>query len=365
MKGIIEHLIKQYITWRFRKRSPFLIALSASAAIVVACIGLGSLTGALSFRDVTLELSQGDSILFTILNATCVIALFVFIVSFLILVFEFFYGIVKSGNRKVLVVEGRGLRDDDGKALADSLSGDLPRSRVPYILDLRQHLDGKILEPELLAKRVSAAKDFVVQTRRGNGRSDTEVVYGGLTAVPLTVLTGVELDDEGKITVFDWDRDVEDWRPLDDIDDGLRFSEPELEDTPETESVLLAVSVSYPIDDTDLATSFDIPIVRMQLEGMSSSSHWSGTKQAALAGQFLEMAKKLSSKGVRHIHLVLAAPNSIAFNFGRRYDKRNLPDLTVYQYERSRAKKYPWGIRMPVGTKSEPSIERTDQSTAN
>jgi len=33
---------------------------------------------------------------------------------------------------------------------------------------------------------------------------------------------------------------------------------------------------------------------------------------------------------------------------GRRYDRRNLPNLFVYQYERSRSIKYPWSVRIPV-----------------
>jgi hypothetical protein len=67
-----------------------------------------------------------------------------------------------------------------------------------------------------------------------------------------------------------------------------------------------------------------------------------------LADQLLDVAKALEGKGVKVIHLILAAQNSVAFNLGRRYDKRNLPHLIVYQFERGAEKKYPWGVRMPV-----------------
>ncbi|HLP66409.1 MAG TPA: SAVED domain-containing protein, partial [Rhizobium sp.] len=59
------------------------------------------------------------------------------------------------------------------------------------------------------------------------------------------------------------------------------------------------------------------------------------------------------------IHLILAAQNSVAFNLGRRYDKRNLPGVIVYQYEANSEKKYPWGVRMPVHGETTPSITRT------
>lgn len=361
MKGILEHLIKKFISWRFRKRSPFLTTFSASGIILIAAfgLGLGSLTGTLSYQDMTIELTQSDSIMSVILNVTVAIFLFIVFCSFIALFVQFFLDRISGKKEKIIVIEGRGLRDDHGVSLADSLDDEFPKIRLPYVLDLRQSLDGKLVRPEDLIPKISAAKVNINQTRSGGARSDTHIAYGGLTAVPLTFLTGVELDDEGKITVFDWDRINENWRPLDDLDDGRRLSEPNLEDFSASDNALLAISVSYSVDTADLETSFDLPIIRMDLDGRSSSSHWSAEKQLAIASQFFEVSKQLSACGVKHIHLVLAAPNSVVFNFGRRYDKRNLPELTVYQYERSQNLKYPWGIRMPVCSTSSARVEKT------
>lgn len=359
MRGILEHLIKHFISWRFRKRSPFLITFSGSITVLIAVLGLGSLTGALSYQDVTLELTQSDSVAFAVLNSIVVIAATIMLLSFIVLVIQFVLDRMVGSKQKVIVIEGRGLRDDNGVSLADSLGSDFPNTRVPHILDLRQRLDGKLVDPEALIPKVAAAKESLNQMRSAASRGETQVVYGGLTAVPFTFLTGVEFDDEGAVSVFDWDRVAEQWRPLDDLDDGLRLSEPALEEMPKAEEALLAISVSYPIDDEDLATSFDLPVVRMELEGRSSSAHWSGGKQSAIANQFLEVAKQLSERGVKHIHLVLAAPNSVVFNFGRRYDKRNLPEITVYQFEQSQDVRYPWGVRMPVSSTATARVERS------
>lgn len=357
MGSIFEHLIKKYISWRFRKRSVFSIALVTSGSLLVIFLGIGGLAGSITYQGVTLNVLQDDSIAANLLNIAFVVVTFVFGASFIVLVIQSFLDRKADNKKKVFVIEGRGLRDDDGTPLADSLGEDFSRSRIPYVLDLRQQKDGKIVAPAELLPKISAAKEALNQTRRGNGRENTQVVYGGLTSVPFTFLTGVEFDDEGAISVFDWDRSSEKWRELDDLDDGLRLLEPELEDAPLAESVVLAIAVSYPIEQDDLATTFEIPIVNIELANRSSSSHWSAAKQSKLADQFLETAKNLSARGVKHIHLVLAAPNSVVFNFGRRYDKRNLPELTVYQYERSEAVRYPWGVRMPVGKTAIPSIE--------
>ncbi len=76
--------------------------------------------------------------------------------------------------------------------------------------------------------------------------------------------------------------------------------------------------------------------------------HWSAAKQAALAMQFFDIARELCGTKVRRIHLVLAAPNSVTITRGRRYGKRNLPSLTVHQYENGSAEGNLWGVAMPV-----------------
>lgn len=362
MWSIFEHFAKNYISWRFRKRSVFFVALVTSASLLVLILGIGGLAGSITWNGIELEVLQDDSIAERLLNIAFATFIFVFGGSFIILAIQSFLDRIADNRKKVFVVEGRGLRDDDGASLADSLGDDYPKSRVPYVLDLRQRQDGKIISPEMLLPKIPAAREALNQTRHGNGRENTQVAYGGLTSVPFTFLTGIELDDEGSISVLDWDRSSEKWRELDDLDDGLRLSEPELRNASLPDNVVLAVGVSYPIEHGDLTTTFEWPIIRMDLESMSSNSHWSAVKQSKLADQFFETAKKLSAHGVKHIHLVLAAPNSVVFNFGRRYDKRNLPELTVYQFERAEEIKYPWGVRMPVGRTSTASIERIDKA---
>lgn len=251
-------------------------------------------------------------------------------------------------KKRVIVIEGRGLRDDDGAPLDQTISGKVDGQIIPVLLDLRNRLDGKVIEPERALEEISSTHRTVLQHRNHIERSDVSVVYGGLTPVPYTFLTGVLLDDEGEVTTYDWDREQETWRSLDMMDDGLAFEVTGNEcETLKTEAVM-ALSVSYPIDEDDLKSTFTCPVIRLTLDGMSSDAHWSQNKQNRLAQQFFESVKQLSALGVKRIHLVLAAPNSIVFTFGRRYDKRNLPELIVYQYERGQKTAYPWGVLMPV-----------------
>lgn len=255
----------------------------------------------------------------------------------------------RNSKKRLLVVEGRGLRDDDGSSLVDVAKSKHPGMPSSILLDLRNRLDGKVIEPARALDKIAAVHLSVKQHKDGADRSDVRLVYGGLTPVPYTFLTGVLLDDEGAISIYDWDRIREDWRDLDGSDDGRSFAVTGLSELETSEEVVLAVAFSYPISNEDLASTFSVPIVHMTLDGLSSDAHWSQEKQNRLGQEFLETAKLLSANGTKRIHLVLAAPNSAVFTFGRRYDKRNLPEIVVYQYERGQNLPYPWGVKMPVG----------------
>lgn len=261
-------------------------------------------------------------------------------------------------RKKVIVIEGRGLREDDGSPLTQAVPSDIVGHRIGVLLDLRQRKDGVVVDPDELLREVDATRRTVQQHSKHGDPQDVTLVYGGLTPVPLTFLTGVVFDDEGQIIVMDWDRTREAWRGLDRADDGQRFQLEGFDGIGNATEVVLAVSASYQIRSENIATTFTFPVVRLTMPDLNSS-HWSQTKQNALAEQFFEAAKALEARGVTTIHLLLAAQNSIVFNLGRRYDKRNLPSLIAYQFETNSAKKFPWGVRMPVGGVSLPSLVRT------
>ena len=263
------------------------------------------------------------------------------------------------GRRRVVVVETRGLRDTSGTPLLETLPPHLEGHRDHVLVDIRQGVkDGEILTPgAALEDLISLPVDL---NRRFDGvdRSDITLVYGGLTPVPFTFLTGLLMDDEGKAVIFDWDRHSEAWRELDDPDDGKRFRfsgfHTLLDSVPE---VALAVSVSYAVSAIDIRSKVGtVPIVALDLEGGSPNCHWSEDKQCALGKQFLEAVISLANQRVRRIHLFLAAQNSVAFRFGRLYDKRNLPEVVVYQYHKAVTQPYPWGVLMPVCGIERPAI---------
>lgn len=265
----------------------------------------------------------------------------------------------RLNRKKVVIIEVRGLRDASGTSLIKAIPTNLEGYRDHVLIDMRQGIkDGEIVEPEAVLRELISLPTDLKRRENGVDRHDFTLVYGGLAPVPFTFLAGVLIDDENTVRIFDWDRYAETWRQLDGSDDGKRFRGPMIDeisfDTPE---VALAVSVSYGVSENDVRAKVGaIPFIAMNLEGGAPDCHWSEEKQRALGSQFLDTVIDLGNRRVKRIHLFLAAQNSICFRFGRLYDKRNLPEVVVYQYRKAEKPPYPWGVLMPVCGIDQPII---------
>lgn len=257
----------------------------------------------------------------------------------------------REDREKVIVIEARGLRDWQGEALLGAVPTSMRGRREQVMIDVRQGLvDGQIVSPETAIRRLSSLPEDIARRCDSLDRTDVSFVIGGLAPVPLLFLLGVIVDDESRTLIMDWDRQRRMWRPLDEEDDGNRFTIAGLDTvTPGTVRVALCVSASYDVLEADVRlVEPTVPIVRLDLDNRSTASHWSEQKQQQLAQQFLDTVMALARQGVTDIALFLAAPASISLRFGTVYDKRNLPRVELNQFEQADPKKYPWAVQMPV-----------------
>lgn len=356
---LFENFVRKATDWWFRARAIERFLITAAFGLLIALYGgppLIAIVLRMAFGAVPTEYQSAIKALDVVDHWILAICSVVILVA-LGLAIARFHGEASSRTKnRVVVIEARGLRDDDGSPLVGAILDELPGQHIPILLDLRNRMDGGIIEPERALDDIATTHRTLLQYQKNFNRSDLTTVYGGLTPVPYTFLTGVLFDDEGAIKTYDWDRTQESWRALDGEDDHVLFEVIGLGSAISTDEAVLALSFSYPVNDAELETTFSHPVVRLTLNGMSSDAHWSERKQNRLAQQFLEVTKQLSAQGIRRIHLVMAAPNSVVFTFGRRYDKRNLPEIVVYQYERGKSPAYPWGVVMPVGGIKRPAV---------
>ena len=256
----------------------------------------------------------------------------------------------RDGRRLVLVVEILGLRDATASPLEESIPRWLRGSRIPVGVDLRQNIvDGELSDPERALAEVAMLPARIKAQCLGRDRRDVQVMAGGLAPVPLLFLAGVLLDDESEISLLDWDRHRCKWRRLDLAATGERLQTALTLGDSEVDEVALCVSVSYRVN-LSAVSSLGLPMVHLELPAQGTTRHWSELDQEVWGEQFLALAMALEARGVARIHLFLAAPSSVVIRMGRLYDKRNLPALRVYQYQRSMNAEspYPWGIEMPV-----------------
>lgn len=348
LKRDLDNFLTKLIDWWFRVAAIERFLIGASLGLLTAVYGGVPLIIELLrlvLRTVPTGTEKVSAAIESVDVAILGIALLLIVAGLILAVTRFVGETQVRSKKRNVVIEARGLRDDDGNALADTIAKCHNGAVTPVLLDLRNRLDGRVIAPERALDDIMAMYRSFQQYRKDGDRADVTTFYGGLAPVPYTFLTGVLLDDESSIVIYDWDRSREAWRKIKGEDDGARFVMDGLDAIADVSEVTLAIAFSYPVNDEDLATTFSLPTIRLTLDGMSSDSHWSQKKQNRLAQDFLEVAKQLSEKGVRRINLVLAAPNSVVFTFGRRYDKRNLPEIVVYQYQRGENPAYPWGVR--------------------
>lgn len=345
---MIKYFLRSFIDWLFRRRSPGVILIKVGAPLL-AIVLVGLTFG------VTIPTSQGPFVFSWDSSGSAgalswgVFAAAIFIV--LLGAFLIILNIRQESRKKVIVIEARGLRDWQGQPLTSAVPFSIVGRREQVIVDLRQGVvDGQIISPDAAIRRLASLPDDIARRSDGLDRSDISFVLGGLAPVPFLFLLGVIVDDESQTFIMDWDRAQRTWRTLADEDDGKRFTVTELDSINATvKRVALCVSASYDVLEADVRiVETDVPIIKMELVGRNTSSHWSEMKQQQLAQQFLDIVMCLARKGISEISLFLAAPASLTLRLGTIYDKRNLPRIEVNQYEQNDPKRFPWAVRMPV-----------------
>jgi len=361
MNTYSKKMMEKIVDWATRERHIERYLIGGGLACITPAINWGSaisVTTKIMGYDVDLSLIPSlPELLQCIL---IVVGSILFVIGALIAVIRYRHNRADNDRKIVFVIELRGLRDTTNTPLVDATPKNLIGRRESILVDIRERIkDGVVTDPEKALERVFGLSADLERRHNGMAASDISTVYGGLSPVPFTFLTGLLLDDESHITVLDWDRSNQKWRQLDEIDDDESFVVSG-EDSigRDTIEIAMAISVSYGVDIASVSKLFpNMPVVKLQLSKLSTDTHWSEDKQRRLASEFLSVAIRAESAGIKKINLFIAAPNSLVFRFGRVYDKRNLPRIFVYQYQKGRDIEHPWAVDMPVHDDRVPQIK--------
>lgn len=365
MKKDLSYFFRSFTDFIFRKRTAsfvfaklggLLVGISAVASLFVSF----TYQGKYGFFELEYHSSSTPKL---ILFISLVVGVSLIVISLVWEIIRYRNESQRLKKRKTIVIEQRGLVDTKDESLADHLRKKRKVQVDSILVDIRERLiDNVITEPQLALDKILNLKHSLKEKTNSLDAADINVIYGGIMPVPLAFLTGYLLDDESSVEILDWDRDASTWRALDGEDNNEQFRV-DVNSSKICASAVIAVSFSYPVDKLAINSAFpSLPHHYLSLKDISRNNHWSKQKQSRLVGEFFEYCKNLAEHGVEHIHLILACQNSVAFRFGQIYDKRNLPPITVYQYERNHALKYPWGVRIPQQPKVKPYIETLELS---
>ncbi len=350
------------VEWAFRKRSLGLRLIRCGAGIVIA--SLGGFFIRLQWGEVIVSL--GSDVLMPLSISGLVIGVPLILTGGWFVWQDDREERAARERRRVLVVEQRGLQARFATPLRDALPRGLVGQRTEKVIDTSPYFrDGALAEFGAAFQRVRDAQVLLLDGLGDTPPSDLTAIYGGVAPVPLTFLTGTYFDDLSGVVIMDWDRAANAWRGLDGDDDGDGLSEPDLSLVRAgADEVALAISVSYEVDEE--AARRILPgcvLLSMRMGRVEVGNHWSETKQRRMAEAFVRIMAKLADRGVRRVHLFLAAPNSVVFRFGRHLD-RNWPTVQVYQREPRDGGRFPWSIGMPSCENPQPQLCQALSSTA-
>jgi hypothetical protein len=341
--------------------------LGTGVTLIVAGLGVGGLTGDLSWIDADRVLrlavqADGGGLSVYWSQITVFLGILLVAAGLILGIIDHVTDRRQLRKQSVVVLEQRGLHQTIDTPLSSAVPKRL-KGRIDILpVDHRQSTStSQISSPEDALSQIAGLRQQLRQKRDAAGPCNVKLVYGGMAPVPLTFLTGMMVGNESGLTLMDWDRFAGRWREPDGVDDGDRFTVSGFEGLEEvTAEVALAVAVSFPSDEDGIrATVGAMPLISLALRTLSTAAHWSSDKQSAMAKDFVDLLGDLMAKGVKRIHLFIAAPNSVVFTLGRHLDDRLHPEVLVYQYERSASPPFPWAVKMPTHGQSVAQIFRS------
>lgn len=360
MKQLIHKLVNRSIDWVFRPRNPGLALIKYGASLLVVTWGfnfIGQFFLDDGTRTISLKLATGEGPPMWATFVMYGLGSILIVGGMVIAAIRAKHDFRKEFRQRLIVVELRGLHSSPDTPATNADFGSLTGERVSLPVDFRP-LSGASVDPNRMLERIGTISPMIETLTAGRDKSDVFVAVGGLAAVSGLFLTGMLLDDESHITLYDWERNDKEWRLIEGDDDGKRFHPLDTSALPSNcTEVLLAVAVSYPIDMTAVHSTFpQLPVAKLTAQEVLADRYWSPEKQQALVVSFRDSVQELMARGVQKIHLILAAPSSPTIRMGMAYDKRLMPDLVVYQYERTESPPYPWGVHMPTHGRVSASI---------
>jgi hypothetical protein len=152
------------------------------------------------------------------------------------------------------------------------------------------------------------------------------------------------LEDDRPVSWAEWERKSCKWLWSKDGKPVSTWEIPTL-DSIQTDEVVLQSGITYPIAVEDVSKAFpDTNVVIWEPKEKLFQLILDEASCIEICDEFKKLMRQLSSKGVKRVHFLLACSTALTMRLGSVLDTRNMPDVIVYQYEKSSEQIYIWGL---------------------
>jgi hypothetical protein len=246
------------------------------------------------------------------------------------------------------------------KPLSSSFSATVKKShgKVRGVkIDLSGYYSGGVLNnPEEAANDTHVMLNNALSSlSNATGHEEASIHYGGTPPVCLGFYAGFLIGNTNSVTLWDYDRDLDEWHSL---DRGFDDNHPNIdisEYSPSNKTVCLILSISFDIEKTVRSIAPTDSIVTIKMPKIGHDNMSSLSKLSRFKREFRDLLNKFNSDGIEDIHIFCAAQSSFNFAMGQQITK-NHPSCYVHEYVNSQRKPYPWALHFNDKKSSIPKI---------
>lgn len=341
----LMHWIDLLFKWHTRPRSKLF---TIGKFLIVSGLGIVGITTALKLNfmtpqgyEVTASFSENDTSTFMLF----VSAAFV-IIGLALVIYDAFRHIKDDGKAQEILVEHIALFKPLSSSFLSTVTKAKGKVRNTKIDISKHYQDGVLINPTeavtetrvMLSQAISALSD-------ATGNESASIHYGGTPPVCLGFYSGFSIGNTVKVTLWDYDRDVDEWHALDRSFDSnqpvVDMSEYCGEEEPE---VCLILNISFDIEKVVRKTTKQRSIITIRMPQNDQDNMSSLSKLERFAKQFREILKQTNQDGIKTIHIFCAAQSSFNFAMGQQITK-NHPECIVYEFVNRAENPYPWGVK--------------------
>lgn len=272
----------------------------------------------------------------------------------------------ENDRKVVLCVQFDAYNEVIPALLTAAVSTEVKGKRMPILIQKRDALVGGHGIQDV-ANEVMHIKRSLLQHGSGRDLNDITVCAGGIAPVPFLFMLGNVLEDDRQISWAEWERKRGQWLWSRDGTSVPTWSIPTL-DAIQTSDVVLRSGITYPIAAEDVSKAFPShDVVVWEPKENLFQVVFDEASCIAICDEFKNLLRLLSSKGVKRVHFLLACSTALTMRLGSVLDPRNMPDVIVYQYEKSSDLVYIWGlgIQSHEGKKSPIFIDRRNTDSVD